>query len=166
MCSRRFRLLAYSLSVLALLLADAVSAQDRPNVEVVPSIRHSRQITSVALSHEGAYALSAGWDGTVRLWEMATGRLLRTCYGYGGPVWAVAFSPDGAGALSGSSDQKIRLWDLATNKVIRTFEGHTGSVLSVVFSPDGTRVLSDSGDKTVRLWDAPTGQLSRDTPMG
>ncbi len=161
-CSKQLRCaLAIALFASPLLLAEGAGAQDRPKVEIVPSIRHSRMITSVALSPDGTYALSGAWDNALKLWEVATGRLIRTSYGHASPVRSVAFSADGASMLSGSSDNTVKLWDTATGRVIRTFEGHSAGVASVAFSPDGTRVLSGSSDKTLRVWDAATGQLIR-----
>ncbi len=161
-CSKLLRsALALALFASLLLLAEGAGAQDRPKVEIVPSIRHSRMITSVALSPDGTYALSGGWDNTLKLWEVATGRLLRTSYGHASPVRSVVFSADGASILSGSSDKTVKLWDTATGQVIRTFEGHSAGVASAAFSPDGTRVLSGSTDKTLRVWDAATGQVIR-----
>jgi len=152
---------AAALVVPLLLFAEGASAENRPEIEIVPSIRHSRMITSVTLSPDGTYALSSGWDNTLRLWEVSTARLLRTSYGHTGPVWSVAFSPDGASVLSASFDKTVKLWDMATGLVIRTFEAHSGFVWSAVFSRDGAHVLSGSSDKTLKLWDATTGQLIR-----
>ena len=152
---------ASALFVSLLLFAEGANAQDRPKIEIVPSIRHSRMITSVAFSPDGTYALSGGWDNTLRLWEVATARVLRISYGHTNPIWSVAFSPDGASVLSASFDKTLKLWDTATGQLIRTFEGHSGSVWSAVFSRDGTRILSGSADKTLRMWDAATGQLIR-----
>ena len=75
----------------------------------------------------------------VRLWEAATGQLIRTFKGHADAVSSVAFSPDGTRLLSGSADKTLRLWDVATGRLIRTFEGHADLVSSVAFSPDGTR---------------------------
>ena len=93
-----------------------------------------------------------GPDPTLRLWDVATGKEIRSFAGHTGEVSSVAFSPDGRFALSGSWDHTVRLWDVATGKEIRTFAGHTGRVNSVAFSPDGRFALSGSDDHTVRLW--------------
>ncbi len=97
----------------------------------------------------------------MRLWDLATGKLLRTFEGHREGVLSVAISPDGRRALSGSYDKTLRLWDLATGKLLRTFEGHTDWVESVAISPDGRRALSGSRDETLRLWDLATGKLLR-----
>jgi WD40 repeat protein len=159
-CFKLFRCTP-ALFVSLLLFADGASAQERSKIEIVPSTRHSRMITSVALSPDGIYALSGGWDNTLKLWDVATARLLRTSFGHANPVWSVAFSPDGASLLSASFDKTVKLWDTATGRITRTFEGHSGSVWSATFSRDGARVLSGSSDKTLRMWDAATGQLIR-----
>ncbi|MCX5785259.1 MAG: WD40 repeat domain-containing protein, partial [Elusimicrobia bacterium] len=114
----------------------------------------------VAFSPDGKYALSG--CNTLKLWDIATGKLLRTFARSGGAGNSVAFSPDGKYALSGSyHDKTLTLWDIATGKLLHTFEGHGHSVTSVAFSPDGQYALSGSYDKTLKLWDIATGQLVR-----
>jgi hypothetical protein len=137
------------------------SAQDRPKIEVVPIISHTQPVYSVAFSPDGARVLSGSGDNTMKLWDAATGGLLRTFEGHSSFVISVAFSPDGARVLSGSHDKTLKLWDAATGQLLRTFEGHSSFVISVAFSPDGARVLSGSHDKTLKLWDAATGGLLR-----
>ncbi len=83
-------------------------------------------------------------DKTLKLWDAASGQLIRTFEGHADQVRSVAFSPDGTRVLSGSSDKTLKLWDAASGQLIRTFEGHSDRVTSVAFSPDGTRVLSGS----------------------
>jgi WD40 repeat protein len=56
-------------------------------------------------------ALSGSWDKTLKLWDVASGRELRTFTGHARVVESVTFSPDGARALSGSADDTLKLWD-------------------------------------------------------
>jgi uncharacterized caspase-like protein len=105
--------------------------------------------------------LSGSEDNTVKLWDAATGREIRTFSGHSDSVTSVGFSPDGRQVLSGSEDNTVKLWDTATGREIRTFSGHSREVSSVSFSPDGRQVLSSSHDRTVRLWEAATGREVR-----
>jgi WD40 repeat protein len=144
-----------------LMLVAPVHAQDRAKIEIVPNLSHSSLVTSVAFAPDGARVLSGSDDSTIKLWDTATGALIRTFEGHSKEVNSVAFSPDGALVLSGSSDKSIKLWDTATGALIRTFEGHLVAVQSVTFSPDGALVLSGSSDKSIKLWDTATGALIR-----
>jgi hypothetical protein len=87
-------------------------------------------------------------DKTIKLWEVATGSLVRTLSGHTDWVRSVAFSPDGRLLASGSGDNRtIKLWEVASGSLVRTLSGHTNWVNSVAFSPDGRLLASGSGDK-------------------
>jgi WD40 repeat protein len=130
-------------------------------------------VNSVEFSPDGARVVLGkgrmfGRDDAIKLWDTATGKLLRS---FDGPdptavippppmwVYSVAFAPDGVRLVSG--EWNVELWDAATGKLLRTFAGHDKPVNSVAFSPDGRRVLSGSSDNTMKLWDVATGTLLR-----
>jgi len=134
------------------------AAQD---VAVFPQLGHANDVRSVAFSPDGKQVLSGSLDHTIKLWDVESGREIRTFLGHTEWVNSVAFSPDGKQTLSCSGDQTIKLWDVNTGKEIRTFLGHTWEVTSVAFSPDGKQVLSGARDRTVKLWDVNTGKEIR-----
>jgi WD40 repeat protein len=115
----------------------------------------------VAFSPDGRLALSGSHDTTLKLWEVASGRELKSFSGHTGEVNSVAFSPDGHLALSGSDDHTLKLWEVASGRELRSFIGHTNGINSVAFSRDGALALSGSWDETLKLWEVATGRELR-----
>jgi WD40 repeat protein len=95
---------------------------------------------------------------TLKVWDVETGRELRTLRGHTGLVTGVALSVDGQSAISASSDQTLKLWDVETGHELRTFRGHSDLVHGVALRRDGRRAVSVSGDMTLKLWDVETGE--------
>jgi WD40 repeat protein len=118
-------------------------------------------VNSVCFSPNGRSALSGSADGTVRLWDVETGRELRRLNAGPGYVNGVAYSPDGRRALAGSTSGAVSLWELETGRELRRFIGHRDWVTGVSFSPDGRRGLSGGADLTVHLWDLESGRPMR-----
>jgi dipeptidyl aminopeptidase/acylaminoacyl peptidase len=119
---------------------------------------HNEGVFHVTWSPDGKWIATASRDRTVKLWDAASGRVVRTFTGHGNAVYSTAFSPDGMLLASGSGDRTVRLWDVATGREVRAFKGHDGDVYGVAFAPDGRRLASAGEDRTVRLWDVATGK--------
>jgi hypothetical protein len=124
-----------------------------------PNMRHNEAVLGCAFSPDGKQFVSTSGDGTLKLWDVESGKEMRTFSGHKGDVNSCAFSPDGTRLLSASDDHTLKLWDAVRGKVIRTFFGHQATVLSCAFSPDGMHLLSASSDQTLKLWDAESGEL-------
>jgi hypothetical protein len=123
--------------------------------------RHPEGVWAVAVSPDGRRALSAGSEGTVRLWDLQTRQELRTLRGHNKRVETVVFLPDGRRALSGGLDKMLRLWDLDDGSELKQLAGHDNFVTSVAVSAGGRRALSGGVDRTVRVWDLDKGKQIR-----
>nr|WP_298680611.1 caspase family protein [uncultured Treponema sp.] len=126
------------------------------NPEFVFNVGHADFIDSVCYSPDGKYIASSSEDKTVKIWEVETGRELRTLSGHSDEVYSVCYSPDGKYTASSSWDS-IKLWEVATGECIKTLSGN-GGAYSLCYSPDGRYVASGSWDKTIKLWDVASGE--------
>ena len=160
---KSFRLIHFTLFVCLVLSALVTNskAEDLNQTKIYPNLGHQNSVLSVAFSPDGKTLASGSQDNTVKLWEVSTGKELRTFSGHQNWVLSVAFSPDGKTLASGSHDNTVKLWEVSTGKELRTFSGHQNSVLSVAFSPDGKTLASGSQDNAVKLWEVSTGKELR-----
>jgi len=127
-------------------------------------LAHPLRIRSVCFHPDGRRFLTAGEDGTARIWDLETGALrsgteiLRHKAGTTTPIFdgtgikSACFSPDGRWIATAAADRTARLWDAGTGLPISEPLAHDGPVLHVGFSPDGTWLVTGSADGSARLW--------------
>jgi len=121
---------------------------------------HPGGTTSLAVSPDGRWVVSGGWvqDPTIKLWDVATGAVIKTFEGHRNIVSCVAFLAGGDRILSASYDTTVKVWDSRTGGLIHTLEG-TEEVYRVACTPDGRRIVSGEGEDLVKIWDGETGLL-------
>ena len=114
-----------------------LAAASRPGIASLTG--HTDRVHAVAFSPDGHTLLSGSYDGTARLWDVATHRQIGApLNGHDGEVYSVAFSPHGNVVATGADDGMVRLWDVATHRQIGApLNGHDGEINAVAFSPDG-----------------------------
>ena len=154
-----FVLFAASLVLLPALAS--CQAQTASSNNLPPPKKTSAGIFGIGFSRDGRTLVSGNFNGTVKLWDVGSGRLLRTLDGHTDVVYKGVFSPDEKVLASCSRDGKIKIWDVATGRELRTLTGHTRPVKAVAFSPNGKLLASVSNDGTLRLWDVASGLEQR-----
>ena len=130
-------------------------------VRTLNSVHSKKSVNTLAVSPNSSILASGGGDNNVILWDLKTGRRMRTIAAHKAAVNAIAFSRDGQTLASGSDDKTVRLWNVKTGSRLRTLSGHAGGVNAIALSRDGKTLASGSQDKTVRLWNLGTGEVRR-----
>lgn len=119
---------------------------------------HAAAVTAV-LALAGNRFMSAGRDGSLKLWDMDAQQAHLTMQAHEGAVLSLAAFPQGNFIVSGGADGVLHVWNVETGEQVRTLTGHTGMVTTLAIPPDGRRIVSGSADTTLRVWDALTGAL-------
>jgi WD40 repeat protein len=121
-------------------------------------------VSPLAWSPDGRLASSSP-DGTIRVWDVKTGREDRVINVRPQSGWErlIAWSPDGSKLASATVDSSvgaraITIRALSFRGENLTIQGHTGELTSVCWSPDAKRLASASRDGTIKVWDPVTGQ--------
>src|SRR5437016_1495538 len=117
---------------------------------------HTDQVYSIAFSPHERTLASGSLDGSVKLWEVASGTLLWSSWQTKSTT-CMAFAPDGRLLASGGLDATVRLWDPKLGTLLEEVP-HPGPVFSLAWSPDGRLLASGDVAGTLRLWQMqPTG---------
>jgi WD40 repeat protein len=117
-------------------------------------------LLAASFSPDSRYLVAAGGvrkpiqrTGEGQIWEISSGKEVKSFSVPKLLIFSVAVSPDGRSFATGSSDATVRIWETATGAERHCFSGHDGVVESVAFSPDGRTLASSSSDAPVYLWD-------------
>ena len=145
--------------------AEPKTAADAP-LPMLDTGGHMARINGIAFTPDGRQLVSASEDKTIRVWDLASGKTVRTIRGESAPgdagkVYAMALSPDGKWLAAGGwfalaparNSDAIRLYEFASGKLVALLKGHADVVYGLAFSPDGSRLISGSDDNTAILWD-------------
>lgn len=129
----------------------------------VPSadfLGHADVVAAVILSGDARLAISASWDRTIKVWDVATGSELRVLRGHENYVVSLALTADSRTLVSGSHDKTVRVWSLETGALLRTLQGHRHLVAALAIAhPQGLcpLIVSGSFDQNIFIWELDTG---------
>ncbi|MFC1842941.1 WD40 repeat domain-containing protein [Candidatus Dependentiae bacterium] len=101
---------------------------------------------------------SGSTDKTIKIWDIKTGKTIKTFKGHKGSIESMAFSPDGKNFASGFSDGIVKVWDTITWQNLQILKNHKGLIKSVAFSVDSLLLASGSSDKKIKIYENKGGK--------
>jgi len=129
-----------------LLLWDAIDGQ------LLARIPQPSWVTAIAFSPDGRTVASGHDDGSVRLFDVATHRLVGDVPAFTKPVSALAFTPNGDRIAAAGEVRAIKIYDAATHKELRNLASHTDRIAALSWNADGTILVSAEWDTSARVW--------------
>jgi eukaryotic-like serine/threonine-protein kinase len=117
-------------------------------------------VYDLGFSPDGKRFVSAGRDGTIKIWAAADGAEMMTLRGHEERVMSATFSPDGERIASIDTGRTIKIWNAQSGAELTTLKADGGRIMNmgpVVFSPDSKRIAAGGQDNSVKIWDAANG---------
>ncbi|XP_017225228.1 protein pleiotropic regulatory locus 1 [Daucus carota subsp. sativus] len=114
---------------------------------------HLGWVRSVAFSPSNEWFCTGSADRTIKIWDLASGKLQHTLTGHIGQVRSLAVSNRHTYLFSGGDDKQVKCWDLEQNKVIRSFHGHLSGVYCMALHPTIDVLVTGGRDSVCRVWD-------------
>ncbi len=155
MTTRKFLNLVIAISC----IANSGYAQDSSSVNISFSktlVAHTKDLEACALSKDGKWLATAGWDRDIKLISMDSanlGKVSKTFTGNQSGVNKVTFSPDNTLLASAGKDFIARVWNIETQELVLSSFENNNEITQIIFSPDSKFLMTSSMDGSIRMYD-------------
>ncbi|XP_074575128.1 protein pleiotropic regulatory locus 1-like [Curcuma longa] len=114
---------------------------------------HLGWVRSIAFDPSNTWFCTGSADRTIKIWDVASGRLKLTLTGHIEQIRGLAVSQKHTYLFSAGDDKQVKCWDLEQNKVIRSYHGHLSGVYCLALHPTIDVLLTGGRDSVCRVWD-------------
>lgn len=144
-----------------LLFSSFANAQERP-LETVLQKGHTKYVTAYAFSPNGRFLASGSLDNTVILWNIESGKQIRSFSGHTKRLRSVEFSPDGKQLLTASKDNTAKIFEVVSGELLLEIRLKENDLHGAFYSPEGSKVLLVDGRDGLFVYDALSGNKIND----
>ena len=116
-------------------------------------LAHRDTIYDLAFSPDGRLLATCGYDRLIKLWDVPTGKEVRTLKDHSDAVYGLAFSPNGKLLASAAADRAVKVWDVSSGKRLYTLSEATDGLYAVSWHPGGKHLAAAGIDKSIRVWE-------------
>ncbi len=150
-----------SLFVLLVFLYPNLKSQSTGNfpVETVLQSGHTRDITCLAFSPDGNFLVTGSYDNTIKLWNMRSGKEIRSFTHNTEKILSVYFHPSGNKILSAGDDNRAIVYDIFTGKPLTKVKIKENQLQKACFSPKGDKILTMDNRDGISVWEAHSAKL-------
>jgi dipeptidyl aminopeptidase/acylaminoacyl peptidase len=127
---------------------------------------HSDTIFGVRFSPDGKLLASCGADKFVKVWEVPSGKFVKSFEGHTHHVMDVGWKGDGKLLASCSADNTVKVWDYEKGEQVRTIQAHGKQATRMAFLANGTQFITISGEGSAKMWNIDNGGQIRTFPAG
>ena len=139
---------------------DRLRRQPRPG----PELKHEGEVREASFSPDGRRVVTASYDKTARVWDVATGEPVSEPLRHADSVYDAVFGPDGHRVVTASKDKTVRVWDCTARQAIPEPLLHDGRVVSTALDEDGSHLVTLAADHRARVWKLASAELLHTLP--